>query len=399
MRKLIVLLAACALVVSFTLPAMAQEGATWNFWGRSQFSTWIHEDSKERYKTDFAQRTFDDTDLIFHRSVNTSIGASVDAGDVGGLFELCPSLAGDDFQQMYGTWNFGTGTLLIGKTYGPGNIFGISNQRYADENSLFSMGGVLTYAKPMIQVSFGGDWGAIKIAAIEPETASQILLPNGIPSQQISVSTGVSNFISTDQDTALPKLEASYSTAIGPASIQLAGGWQEYEVVRNPTATTEREYDVDSHFVGLGVKLAAGPAYINGSVFAGQNLGQYQFTFNHYWDDAVYDATADTIIDCDTEGFAIAAGIKVNDMISFEAGYGWAESDLDSRPTGWGNVALEDDIASYYIQAKINAAKGVTITPEIGKVDAKESGMRQRGAVMQDEGDTVYYGIHWQINF
>jgi hypothetical protein len=94
-------------------------------------------------------------------------------------------------------------------------------------------------------------------------------------------------------------------------------------------------------------------------------------------------------------GFALCAGFKVNDMLSFEAGYGYAKSERDkSITTNFSDD--EDDCASYYINAKITVAKGFFIQPEIGKYDMKDSTVNN---VRTDDQDTTYFGAKWQIDF
>ena len=50
-------------------------------------------------------------------------------------------------------------------------------------------------------------------------------------------------------------------------------------------------------------------------------------------------------------------------------------------------------MAAYYLQAVITIAKGFSITPEIGKIDYKDT---NTGA---DGGDQVYAALQWRIDF
>ncbi|MCG8567507.1 MAG: hypothetical protein MI747_20740, partial [Desulfobacterales bacterium] len=96
---------------------------------------------------------------------------------------------------------------------------------------------------------------------------------------------------------------------------------------------------------------------------------------------AIFDGT-NAVIDVDAMGYALVAGYTINDMISLEAGVGYAEMEEDV------DNSKEDDVVSYYIQAPLTLAPGVVIVPEIGVVDYK-----------QDQEDITYYGAKWQINF
>ena len=76
----------------------------------------------------------------------------------------------------------------------------------------------------------------------------------------------------------------------------------------------------------------------------------------------------------------------MNDMLYFEGGYGYVVGDLD-------DAEEDDETSAYYLQAKINLAKGVFIVPEFGHYDLKDD------SAGDDQGDATYYGLKWQINF
>ena len=405
MRKLIVLLVASAFLAAFTVPAMA---ADWSFFGDSKFHTFWVEESKE--SAGAPGGIFDDDDLFWGRSAGVAVGASVEAGDIGGFFMIRPVETGftmdGDFSMMYGTWNFGAGTLLVGKGLGPVNFFP-SNMVFLDEHGMVGLGGVFTYFKPLIMLTFSGDYGQIKLAAGEPQTSTRIIPQGGAPCMQNttrnpwnSLDSGSEATITGtgDCDTEFPKLEASYGHSFGPVSFSIMGGWQSYEE-RN--VATDKSYDIDSWLVGLGVKSNFGPFYINGVVTTGENENEYMCEWQQGWDGAIYDPVTDQIVDNETTGFNIIAGIKVNDMLTIEAGYGWLEHEQDMLSGYVGPNSMEDDTETIYLQAVITLAKGVTITPEIGKLDWGENtiGTLGAGGVAADEGDEVYYGAQWRIQF
>jgi hypothetical protein len=404
MRKFLVLCAAVALVASFSVTAMAAE---WNFFGDVKFRTfwardtantfWVGGDGGQAFNSN---ALFSDSDMHWGHSVGTAFGGSVQAGDIGGFVAMRPlensiHVFGGDFFQIYGTWNFGAGTLLVGKTFGPVNWFG-SNMVFLDENCCLGFGGILSYVKPLIQVSFDGDWGIFKFAALQPEGNLSVFPIGGIPHFQMSNSTGVVGNPFVDNDTSWPKLEASYANTWGPIEATLMGGWQTIDgVMYNANATAETDHSIDSWVVALGLKFNMGPFYINGDVLRGQNLGQYQFTFQLGDDDARWSNTTNSVIDNKTWGWMIAAGYKINDMFALEAGYGYTKHDLDT-PGRW-----QDTTQGYYLQCQITLAKGVTITPEIGKLDWMDSSFvgPNAGVADQDQGDTTWFGAQWRITF
>jgi len=348
MRKLLALLAAVAFVVAFTVPAMA---ADWGFYGSARMGTFMESDSKEVGTTGY-----DDDDLGWGLQSNARIGANVKAGDIGGRFEYGHTTT-VNLRLLYGTWNFGGGTLLVGQDYTPLNVFQ-SNQVWAGDADLLPYGGIYDGRRPQITLSMAG----FKLALVQPATAT------------------IAGFASVDTDTTLPKIEASYKLKAGPAALTFLLGYNTYDVV----GATDNTVGIDSTFMGLAFNVGLGAAYVNGNVYMGKNLGPFGM-----WEQGANDPTitGTQVNDNDSMGYVLVAGFKVSDTIGLEAGYGHQESELDVAGS------KTDDTDSYYVQATINLAKGCFIVPEIGKVDFKDS------AAGTKQGDTTYYGAKWQINF
>ena len=359
MRKLLVLLSAVAFVVAFTVPAMA---ADWGFYGSARMSTFMDSLSEEASATGY-----DDDDLTWALQGNSRLGASVKAGDIGGGFEYG---TGINLRKLYGTWNFGGGSLLVGQTYTPINIFQ-SNQVWAGDVDLLPYGGIYDGRRPMIQLSMGG----LKIALVQPNP--------GAPKQVTDVLTAAG--LDFDTDATLPKIEASYKFKAGPASLTAFLGYQTFDAVAYD-ATDEDPESIDSTFIGLGFNVGLGAAYINGNVYTGTNLGQFGM-WQQGADDWGVEADGE-IVDCDTMGYVLVVGFKASDTIALEFGYGHVGHELDL--TGHDEA---DETDSYYVNATINLAKGCFIVPEIGKVDFKDDNTGAK------EGETTYYGAKWQINF
>lgn len=335
MKKLMVLVAALALVAASAMTAAA---ADWNFYGSARVAT-FYVDSDLADTTNYAQNL----------QGNSRIGANVKVSDeLTGRFEYG---TGVNTRILWGEWNFGAGSLGVGQHYTPLNWF-YSNQVFGTDNDLLAQGGVYSGRESMIRLKFGD----FQIAALAPDTSA------------------IAGLAGTETD--FPGIEAKYSLKMDAFSFELAGGYQTYEI---------GGFDVDSWVVALGGKVNLGAAYVNANVVTGQNAGNMiavSVDGDNGWDDgyAVYDAVNNKLEDNDYMGFLVAAGFKASDMLAFEAGYGWAQTEL-------GNV--DDEVAAYYIQSTITLAPGVFIVPEIGQHDGEEAG---------DE-TTTYYGAKWQINF
>jgi len=242
MRKLFVLLAAVVFVVAFTVPAMA---ADWGFYGSARMTTFNND------VTPAGVNPQSDEDLIWDMQGNSRIGANVKAGAIGGKFEYGTGGGNANIRQLFGTWNFGGGTLLLGQTYTP--VFGLySNQVWGSDNDLFAYGGIYSGRKPMIQLAMG----PLKIALVKPNT------PGGTV-------TGAS-----DTDTTMPKLEVAYSFKAGPVSLKPMFGYNSYD---ETVPATQKSYGLDSYILGIGFSAGFGAAYVRAVYIPDRIWGSMDF--------------------------------------------------------------------------------------------------------------------------
>ena len=340
MKKFIVALAVSAMLM--TGSAMA---ADWNFYGSARVSTFYVD-------SDLADSTNYEEGL----QGNSRIGATVKVSDeLTGGFEYG---TGVNVRKLYGEWNFGAGTLLVGQTYTPLNLF-YSNQVYGVDNDMLAQGGIYSGREAMLRLKFGG----FTIAALAPATGN---------------TTGTTGGVTNEVD--FPSFEAKYVYKFDSGSVALTGGYQSYEMT-----DANDDYDINSYVLAVGGSLGFGAAYLNGNIYIGQNAGDMiavSVDGDNGWDDGYADVTGGVLADNDVFGLLIAAGYTVNDMVTLEIGYAYAETELD-------NAATEDEVCTYYLQSVITLAPGVMVIPEIGRIDGEEAG---------DE-ETTYFGAKWQINF
>ena len=324
-------------------------GADWNFYGNARIATFYE---------DVDDGSASATNLSYNLQGNSRIGANVKVSDeLVGRFEYGASGGNANLRHLYGEWTFGPGKLLVGQTDSPLN-FSLSGQVYGADANMDPYGHVDAKRQAMIQLTFGN----FKIAAIEPDTSAL-------------------NLANSSEEVGVPKLEAKYRFSMDNAFLEIAGGFQRYELT--DTATL-REYDVDSYILAIGGQFKWGRGYLGGDVWMGQNVGPYNFNCSPDGDPQVI-GTA--LADNDAYGMMIAGGFKLNDTFSFEAGWGYVAAEVDN------SAFSKDDTVVYYIQSTIFLAPGVFIVPEIGRIDLDEDGSGNA------EGDTVYAGAKWQINF
>jgi len=397
MKKLFVILAAVGLLVASTVPAMA--AAEWSFYGSVRMSTFWDDTDFGNVTTTFydpginanntALRPDDDGLSAWGLQGNSRIGAKVKAGDIGGRFEYGhgpnPSL-----RLLFGTWNFGSGTLLIGQDYTPTTVF-ISNQVYGGDWDLLNVGTPYRGRNPQIKLKIGG----FQLALIEPDFS--LVGVNYFDSTGVTIPAGTTVNAKYDYDYNIPEIAASYTFSFGPIKLTAYGGYLTYDEVGATVvgaSWVEQETSIDAYVYGASATANMGPFYLKGDIAFGQNWNQYGLTYmsQSYNPIRTYDVGTNLLTEQDADDwcFALVAGFKVNDMLSFEAGYGYTESEQDANQA-------ENTAANMYLQATINIAKGFFIVPEIGKVDYKD--IKSAAGAVTDQGDVTYAGMKWQINF
>jgi hypothetical protein len=393
MKKLILVIAALALVAS---PALAVD---WNFYGSSRVQTWYT-------SIDGGDGGVDDADLQWGTgnglANNSRFGARVKAENLSGRVEVqMKATSGGDpgssitteSRLLYGEWKFGAGTLLVGKAYTPVAQF-ISGQAYNEDLGLLAAGTAYGQRISQLALSFGG----FTVALVEPRTellsnmssAATVDAPATTALPTFIVRSTNPAFTGGDTDAVLPKIEAKWGMSFDMFSFNVMGGLQYYEIEDVTSAAgTNEDVDVTSYIVGGDVAFNFGPAYIKGAISAGVN-----------WADAAWDIPGlstggsfaaydgdDDIKDTDSWQGALVGGFKFTDQMTFEAGLGYRSDDPDLPG------AEEDEVMTIYGQAVIALAPGVWLVPEVGFIDFMDD------AAGDDEGDQIYLGAKWQIDF
>ncbi|MCD4743135.1 MAG: hypothetical protein K8R67_11735 [Desulfobacteraceae bacterium] len=352
------------MVATFAMTAAAAE---WNFYGSARVATfWTDVDDLQVLT---AGGDDDDFGVGWAMQGNSRIGAKVKVSDtLSGRFEYGTSGGGANIRLLYGTWNFGAGTLTVGQFYSPLNFF-YSNQVYGGDAGMLNVGGLYSGRNQGLMVGLMG--GALKIALLTPNAGifGPVIIPTG-----------------EDVDATFPRFEVSYHLSLGKAFLDFAAGYTTYEV-----ENLVDDYDVDSWVLAFGGGVDLGFMYIKANAWYGENVGTYGLwhnTLDDFGGAIIPTIPGDIDIeDNESYGLLFVVGAKINDMVSVEAGIGYTESELDF--VGW----QEDDNLAYYVQATVTLAPGVFIVPEVGIIDSQED---MAGA---DDQSLLYYGLKWQINF
>jgi len=354
MKKLIVILAAIAMVGAFTATTMAAE---WNFYGSARMATF--------YTSDDPGNDADSIDNFNHDlQGNARIGANVKASDaIGGRFEYGHSSSASNvgLRMLYGTYNFGMGEVLVGQTYTPLTSF-YSNSVFDGDGDLLGVGQFYEGRLPMVQLKMAG----FKVALIKPNVASTL---EGTASTEAK----------------MPKIEASYGFKFDNFFADAFAGYQTYD----EKGTIIGDQSVDSWVVGIGGGMSLGPFYGNIGVHYSINQGQYG-AYNPGNAGPMADEAqivGGEVKDNKGYGYLAVVGFKAGDKFTIEAGYGNETNELDIDNSN------KDETDQYYLNLTWNIAPGFFVVPEVGFIDRKDN------AQGNDQGDLTYYGLKWQINF
>ena len=376
MKKFMVIIAVIAMVGAFTATSMAAE---WNFYGSSRMSTVYYDKSKEVAGIDF-----DDQDMTWTNQSNSRIGAKVKASDaVSGHFEFAVYSGGVNTRLMFGEYNFGSGSLLVGQDYTP------------VDNILSSSIGALAYQITGYEAPQDGEGDALTIGSFYESRQPQIKLKFGnLELAFIRMNTAAPEYVGagaasayTDSDTTLPKVEVSYKFKTDMFYLKPYGG---YNTVDFSDPTTDNSETITSYVYGVAGKVNFGPMWVAANVYGSQNSGNFGTLNRRLADNATIDDNGN-VEDSTTYGGQIIAGFKLSDMFAFEAGYS-----ADSNEVDVAGGTAKNKPSHWYVNATLTLAPGVYIIPEVGYFDFGDLEL-PTGDVAQ--GDATYYGVEWKINF
>ncbi len=260
MKKFTILIAALALVC-FAVPAMAVD---WNFYGNARMATFYTSQDKADTKV---------TDLQWDLQGNSRIGANIKAENIKAQFEFGVNESSVSSRRIYGVWNFGSGTMKVGKDYTPVSQF-ISGQVFDEDLGLLGVG--TQYGSRHGQIAFG--FGGFEIALVNP---SDPLLAGLATTTTVGVADSAGNITSltvsssangTSKD-IIPKIEAKWGMSYDAWNFNLMGGYNYYSIqdVEGSGGTTD--LSITSYTVGGDVGFNFGPGYVKAAVSYGQNIG------------------------------------------------------------------------------------------------------------------------------
>jgi hypothetical protein len=363
MKKLLVILLAIAMVGAFSIPAYA--ATEFSFKGDARMETfYVSQDD------DLGFNGEEDDDLRWTKSnVLSRLGIKAVRDNITGYIEIRPH-TGSYVRHWFGEWNFGSGKLLVGKTWTPATVF--TNSSNYKDNTMGGFGNMNWAAARIDQIRLTFLDGNLKLGFLDVNDATSIPNPIG-PS------------FGSHSDTTLPTIEASYTLKLKPVKLVFNGGYATYDVRE---AVTDNEETIDSNFFGLAAFFDIGAFYVKAEGHIATNGANYGLNYNGLsFASAGWDAADSKVVDNDSVGYQFIVGWQASEDLILEAGYGFVEAELDiSGPD-------PDDASMIYINAPINLAGGVLLTPEIGVIDYMDN------ILGEDQGTETFFGATWKISF
>ncbi|MGI6385705.1 MAG: hypothetical protein ACOX2W_00965 [Desulfomonilia bacterium] len=381
MKKISVFLFAGCLIFVLSAPVLAENNVledrvsalekiigNWSFYGKAQLSTFYTDESSR----DASGNDTSDKSLRWDSQCNARVGANWKHENLSANVEL--GLDNDSREQggtgvrtrtIFGTYDFGAGSITIGQDWTPLNSIVYSNQVVLDDLDLIGYGTIWEEWSPQIKFRTRG----FEIALIEEDGSADI--------------SGADEY---DVDVLMPKIEAAYHFVGDNYFADVFGGFFSYKIedvtVGNVNYGNET---VNCWALGVGGGINIDPAYIKASVYMARNeinLGLIHADASG----AKINATGD-LVNEDSLGALLVAGAKI-DKYTVEAGVGYVTAEYDE------SGSEKNDAISAYINATIPIYGSFFIVPEVGMFDYLD------GSDGEDEHrDSVYFGAKWQIDF
>jgi hypothetical protein len=364
MKKIAVSLLAVTLALFLALPATAEVTP----YGSMRLLTgW--------YTLDYAASGMDDDGDVYWELSNISrFGAKFKTGDISGHVEfgLTGAESGNNTYDrlLYGTWDFGGGSLMVGQNYPPYTMIsaqiaprvrlGGTPGDYNAENTFIGYGALWEARKPQVRLTIDSGF---YVALIEPESGEPMGAPGG-----------------GDADVTIPKLCVGYDYKTEGLSLN---GGVAYNTYDYKVGTFDES--VDSYLIYVNCKAPVGMVDLQASIHYGQNLTD--FGLWHRENAAQATVVSNDVEDSESYGGYVQVAIPI-DPAKITLGYGYVRSENDD---GWGDDT--DAQQSFFVNAKVPLADTFFVVPEFSYYDQMDD------ATGAEEDDAWYLGLLWRMDF
>jgi len=278
---------------------------------------------------------------------------------------------------LYGKWKINSDvSLTLGQAWSIINYIN-SNQIWGGDNNLLAEGGISLLREKQLTLSAHG----FNLSFVPGAQAA------------ISVSTALNYATRNDN---LPKVEAAYDYAIGPAHIGVGAAYNGYsldavnaakQIIRGP-GKYSTSYDI-SNYLGV-VDFGFKSSVINVNASAGYIVNGNEIgliTTNPF---KAYVDTTGKLINATTINGYIDANATFG-IVTPELGVG-----VESHSQDFYGKSATDTRITVYLQASIAPVKRVTFVPEVGLTTES---LKPAGGKSYDLPNVFYYGAKSQIDF
>lgn len=408
MKKIILGLAAAAVVAMVAAPAMA--ATQWNFGASLRYETFWNQADFGKVKGKDLQGggagLSDDGKLSWGTQGNSRIKMFMKSDSLEGFIELGYNFDNNSVttREYWGKYRFNDMAYIqIGQSHQLFNTPGFSNQTWVNDMGMHGIGVSFNPPTPKIILGYGGFAFAL-VQPYEKDSHKGKTIDNGATPPITHAA------YSADIDTYLPQIQASYQYKADTWRVKLAGAFQTYKlkdptrydyVAPNFVGTKISNKNINSWLVALEGEIFFGPLYLKGTGSVGQNWSDAQWNtargglHNDYassktMDKFGYAFKGNKVKNTTSAMAAVIAGYRLTEALKFEAGAGYRYDDNNA----W---EKESHMWNVYLQAAYTVAPGFTITPEVGFIELGKDTF-EKGS-KKDAGYTWYAGAQWRMDF
>ncbi len=302
-------------------------------------------------------------------AVNSRFGVKFDEGKLKGQFEMgIKDYTGANAlytRLMYGTYDFGGGTLLIGQTYNPWTMF--SDQVYDADNGFIGFGCLYDSRQPQVKLTLNN---GLYVTLVTPHNSTAL----------------VANSVHYN---VAPKVGVGYNGKAGGTTF---GAGFAFNTTKEQNDAANWDEDVNSFLVYARAAVNVGAVTAKTQVHYGQNLGNFGIAGRNN-SFATLDATGG-IDNTDSWGGFVQVGAKVSQTASVVAGVGFTRDK---------QADTDYDQTSVFINAPIEIAPHFHVVPEFDYFhynngsSANHIGVPNIG--LGNLQDAYVVGAKWQMDF
>jgi len=299
---------------------------------------------------------------------NSRFGVKFDQGSLNGQFEMGikDATGGNGLytRLMYGTYKFGSGTLLFGQTYNPWTMF--SDQVYGADNGNIGFGALYDSRQPQVKITLNS---GLYIALVTPHDGTDLVA-------------------GSVQYNEFPKIGVGYNGKAGNTTFGAGFAFNTYKE-KNDAANWDE--DVNSFLIYARAAVGVGSVTVKTQVHYGQNLANFGIGGRPNGA-ATLNATGG-IDNTDGWGGFAQVGVKVSPTASVVAGAGFTRDSM---------ADTDYDQTTAFINVPIEIAPHFHVVPEFDYFHYNHPGASHIGVPsvgLTNLEDAYVVGAKWQMDF